>query len=138
MISGGVGAARLLAGMVQVTDPARIAAVVNLADDTEFHGLLVCPDLDTITYTLAGAVTPDTGWGLAGETWAALGSLRRHAKANGRADIGWFAQGDLDLGTHLWRGHRLAEGARLTEAVHFRRDRGQHRGGHAELASGQE
>ena len=76
----------------------RIAAVVNVADDTEFHGLLVCPDLDTITYTLAGAVNPDTGWGLAGETWAALGSLRRHAKANGRADIGWFALGDLDLG----------------------------------------
>ena len=117
MISGGVGAARLLAGMVQVTDPARIAAVVNVADDTEFHGLLVCPDLDTITYTLAGAVNPDTGWGLAGETWAALGSLRRHAKANGRADIGWFALGDLDLGTHLWRGHRLAEGARLTEVT---------------------
>ena len=88
-----------------------------MADDTEFHGLLVCPDLDTITYTLAGAVNPDTGWGLAGETWAALGSLRRHAKANGRADIGWFALGDLDLGTHLWRGHRLAEGARLTEVT---------------------
>ena len=84
MTWGGVGAARLLGGVVQAPAPARIAAVVNVADDTEFHGLLVCPDLDTITYTLAGAVNPDTGWGLAGETWAALGSLRRHAKANGR------------------------------------------------------
>lgn len=100
-----------------MVDPSDVAAVVNVGDDTEFYGLTVCPDLDTITYTLAGAVNPDTGWGLAGETWAALGSLRRHARANERADVGWFALGDLDLGTHLWRAHRLAEGARLTEVT---------------------
>ena len=117
VVSGGVGAARLLAGLVQVTDPSGIAAVVNVGDDTVFHGLAVCPDLDTITYTLAGAVNPATGWGLAGETWAALGSLRRHAQANARPDVGWFALGDLDLGTHLWRTHRLGEGARLTEVT---------------------
>ena len=50
-----------------MVDPSDVAAVVNVGDDTEFHGLTVCPDLDTITYTLAGAVNPDTGWGLAGE-----------------------------------------------------------------------
>lgn len=102
---------------MQVVDPTEVAAVVNVGDDTVFHGLTVCPDLDTITYTLAGAINPETGWGLAGETWGALKSLRRHASANNRADIGWFGLGDLDLGTHLWRTHRLAEGARLTEVT---------------------
>lgn len=116
-MSGGVGAARLLSGLIQVTDPSNVAAIVNVGDDTVFHGLTVCPDLDTITYTLAGAVNPDTGWGLAGETWAALESLRRHAAANDRPDVGWFSLGDLDLGTHLWRTQRLAEGARLTEVT---------------------
>ena len=70
-LAGGVGAARMLRGLVAVTDPADITAVVNTGDDTIMHGLYVSPDLDTVTYTLAGVINPETGWGLTGETWAA-------------------------------------------------------------------
>jgi LPPG:FO 2-phospho-L-lactate transferase len=111
VLCGGVGAARLLGGLVQVTDPASITAVVNTGDDVVLHGLHVSPDLDTITYTLAGAVNPDTGWGLEGETWQAMEVLRSYG---GPA---WFNLGDRDLGTHLYRTHRLAEGATLTEVT---------------------
>jgi LPPG:FO 2-phospho-L-lactate transferase len=111
VLSGGVGAARLLGGLVQVADPTSITAVVNTGDDVVLHGLQVSPDLDTITYTLAGAVNPDTGWGLEGETWQAMEMLRRYG---GPA---WFNLGDRDLGTHLYRTHRLAEGATLTEVT---------------------
>ena len=85
---------------------------MNTGDDTWLHGLRVCPDLDTVTYTLAGAVNPETGWGLVGETWQALESLR--AYDDRRA---WFALGDRDLGTHLYRTGRLGEGASLTEVT---------------------
>jgi LPPG:FO 2-phospho-L-lactate transferase len=110
VLAGGVGAARYLAGLVQVVPPQEVTAVVNTADDTWLHGLRICPDLDTVTYTLAGAVNPETGWGLAGETWQAMASLRAydHSRA-------WFNLGDLDLGTHLFRTGRLAEGASLSE-----------------------
>ena len=69
VLAGGVGAARYLAGLLQVVPPADIVAIVNTGDDTTMHGLRICPDLDTVTYTLAGAVNPETGWGLVGETW---------------------------------------------------------------------
>ena len=114
VISGGVGAARLLRGAIRAVPAERVAAIVNVGDDTTFHGLRVCPDLDTILYTLSESVNPETGWGLAGETWQAIGALRQIAAANDRADIGWFGLGDKDLGTHLYRTHRLAEGASLT------------------------
>ena len=71
-LAGGVGAARLLCGLVAVADPASVMAVVNTGDDTVLHGLHISPDLDTVTYTLAGVINPDTGWGLSGETWAAM------------------------------------------------------------------
>ena len=61
VLSGGVGAARLLAGLQAAVDPARLTAIVNVGDDTVLHGLTICPDLDTITYTLAGAIDPDRG-----------------------------------------------------------------------------
>jgi LPPG:FO 2-phospho-L-lactate transferase len=109
VLAGGVGAARYLAGLVQVVPPAEITAVVNTGDDTWLHGLRICPDLDTVTYTLAGAVNPETGWGLAGETWQAMASLRAYD-----AERAWFNLGDLDLGTHLYRTGRLAEGASLS------------------------
>lgn len=117
VIAGGVGAARLLSGLVQVVDPTGITAVVNVGDDDVLHGLRVSPDLDTITYTLAGAVDPGRGWGLRGETWQAMESLRRYAAAAARPDIGWFNLGDRDLGTHLWRSTRLDEGATLTQVT---------------------
>lgn len=111
VLAGGVGAARLLGGLVQVVDPTTITAVVNTGDDLELHGLHVSPDLDTITYTLAGAVNPETGWGLVGETWQAMEALGRYG------GVTWFNLGDRDLGTHLYRTQRLAEGATLTEVT---------------------
>ena len=109
VLSGGVGAARYLAGQVRVTPPERVAAVVNVADDVTLHGLRVSPDLDTIVYTLAGLVNPSTGWGRADETWNALGELRACGLD------AWFALGDRDLGTHLFRTSLLAQGLRLSE-----------------------
>ena len=111
VLSGGVGAARLLGGLVQVAEPGSITAIVNTGDDVVLHGLHVSPDLDTITYTLAGAVDGERGWGLAGETWQAMEMLRRYG---GPA---WFNLGDRDLGTHLYRTHRLREGATLSEVT---------------------
>jgi LPPG:FO 2-phospho-L-lactate transferase len=109
-IAGGVGAARLLRGLAAVVDPASIAAVVNTGDDTVLHGLHISPDLDTVTYTLAGAVNPETGWGLAGETWTVMEALSSY----GKGDLAWFRLGDRDLGTHLYRTSRLQAGASLS------------------------
>lgn len=109
VIAGGVGAARFLSGLMQVVDPAAITAIVNVGDDTEMHGLYVSPDLDTVTYTLAGAINPETGWGLRGETWNAMESLRRYGGPS------WFGLGDRDIGTHLYRTGRMARGASLSE-----------------------
>ncbi len=113
VLCGGVGAARMLGGLVQVREEAEIAAVVNTGDDTVMHGLYICPDLDTITYTLSGSVNPETGWGLAGESWQAMESLERL----GGRDRTWFRLGDRDLGTHLYRTGRLAEGASLSQVT---------------------
>jgi LPPG:FO 2-phospho-L-lactate transferase len=117
VLAGGVGAARLLAGLKQIIDPTTIAAVVNVGDDTDLHGLAISPDLDTITYTLAGAIDPERGWGLADETWRVMTALERFAgvrPADSTAGATWFSLGDLDLATHLYRTHRLREGASLT------------------------
>ncbi len=112
-LAGGVGAARMLRGLMAVTEPATITAVVNTGDDTDLHGLHISPDLDTVTYTLAGVINPDSGWGLTGETWKAMEELR--AYSGGR--LGWFNLGDRDLGTHLYRTTRLGEGATLSEVT---------------------
>lgn len=111
MLAGGVGAARLLGGLVRVVDEQSVTVVVNTGDDTVLHGLSISPDLDTITYTLAGASNPETGWGLAGETWAAMDALSRYG------DGAWFRLGDRDLGTHLHRTGRLRAGATLSEVT---------------------
>lgn len=110
-LAGGVGAARLLSGLVQVMDPAEITAIVNTGDDMVLHGLHISPDVDTVTYTLAGMDNRQTGWGLAGETWAAMGELE---KLGGQS---WFRLGDRDLATHLYRTQRLSEGASLSEVT---------------------
>ncbi len=110
-LAGGVGAARLLSGLVQVMDPAEITAIVNTGDDMVLHGLHISPDVDTVTYTLAGMDNRQTGWGLAGETWAAMGELE---KLGGES---WFRLGDRDLATHLYRTQRLSEGASLSEVT---------------------
>ena len=120
VIAGGVGAARYLSGLQQVIDPSRITAVVNTGDDTVVHGLAVSPDIDTVTYTLAGAIDPGRGWGLRDETWRAMESLERFAGVRpdgSRAGERWFNLGDTDLATHFYRTARLAEGATLTQVT---------------------
>jgi LPPG:FO 2-phospho-L-lactate transferase len=107
-LAGGVGAARFLRGLVQIVAPDDVTVVVNTGDDDWFHGLLVCPDLDTVTYTLAGAENPETGWGLAGETFATMAALERYGVPT------WFRLGDRDLATHLYRDERLRAGAPLS------------------------
>jgi LPPG:FO 2-phospho-L-lactate transferase len=119
-LAGGVGAARFLAGLVRVVPPESITAIVNTGDDLELHGLWISPDLDTVTYTLADAINPATGWGLVGETWEAMGALARftpYAPAESDAGSTWFNLGDKDLATHLYRTRRLDEGARLSEVT---------------------
>ncbi|HEV7524497.1 MAG TPA: 2-phospho-L-lactate transferase [Acidimicrobiia bacterium] len=107
-LAGGVGAARFLAGLVRVVPPAEVVAIVNTADDDEFHGLYVSPDLDSVTYTLAGASNVTQGWGLEGETFATLDALDRYDVPT------WFRLGDKDLATHLYRTQRLRDGAPLS------------------------
>ena len=120
VVSGGVGAARFLRGLHDIVAPAETAAIVNTGDDTVLHGLSISPDLDTITYTLAGAIDPERGWGLGGETWQAMGALARYADvrpADSGAAATWFNLGDRDLATHLYRTARLAEGATPTQVA---------------------
>jgi len=111
VIAGGVGAARYLQGALEAFEHETVAAVVNTADDMVLHGLHISPDLDTCTYTLAGAVDAERGWGLRAETWQAMTELGRYGGDD------WFSLGDRDLGTHLYRTQRLADGATLTEAT---------------------
>ncbi len=107
-LAGGVGAARFLAGLVRVVPASDIVAIVNTADDDEFHGLHVSPDLDSVTYTLAGASNAAQGWGLEGETFATLDALARYDVPT------WFRLGDMDLATHLFRTERLRAGSPLS------------------------
>ena len=110
-LAGGVGAARFLRGLVDVVDPASVVAVVNTADDDEFHGLHVSPDLDSVTYTLADAHNHVMGWGLEGETFTVMDALDRYGAPT------WFRLGDKDLGTHLFRSQRLRAGAPLSQVT---------------------
>ncbi len=121
-LAGGVGAARMLRGLASVVGQASLSAVINTADDIVLHGLHISPDIDTVTYTLAGASNPETGWGLAGETWAVMDALRHfevlppsHPLLS--RGLTWFALGDKDLATHLYRTGRLAQGAPLSQVT---------------------
>lgn len=107
-LAGGVGAAKMLRGVMRAVPASDVTAVVNTGDDVILHGLHVSPDLDTITYTLAEAINPETGWGLAGETWQAMTALDRYR------GLTWFRLGDKDLATHLYRTQRLADGLGLS------------------------
>ena len=111
VLAGGVGAARYLAGQLMVTPAADVTAVVNVADDVELHGLHVSPDIDTIIYTLSGTIDRDRGWGLADETWNALGELRALGLD------AWFNLGDRDIGTHMFRTTLLREGLSLSDVT---------------------
>jgi len=108
VLSGGVGGARFLRGLVDAVDPAGVTAIVNVGDDLEVLGLHVSPDLDSVLYTLAGLGDEERGWGRADETWNALDSA---ASFGGEA---WFRLGDRDLGLHLVRTEALRAGVPLS------------------------
>jgi LPPG:FO 2-phospho-L-lactate transferase len=110
-LAGGVGAAKMLRGLVPVLGPDEVTAIVNTGDDTVVHGLYVCPDLDTVSYTLSGRSDDVRGWGLAGETWTVMDALEELGAET------WFRLGDRDLATHLYRTERLADGATLSEVT---------------------
>ena len=112
VLIGGVGGAKLASGLVEVVPPERLTFIVNTGDDFWHLGLKICPDLDTLMYTLSGLVNPEWGWGLADDSTAALDSLARHYQVEP-----WFRLGDKDLATHLLRTHWLRQGRSLTEVT---------------------
>jgi LPPG:FO 2-phospho-L-lactate transferase len=107
-LSGGIGGAKLALGLQRVLPHGELAVLVNTGDDFRHLGLAICPDLDTVLYTLAGVANPDTGWGRAGETWHFFEELGRLGGPT------WFRLGDRDLALHVERTRRLAEGETLT------------------------
>jgi len=110
-LAGGVGASKLLLGLYDVIDPRDLTVIVNTGDDITFHGLKISPDLDIVTYTLAGIVDAAKGWGYRGETFHALKRLAAFGRIN------WFNLGDRDLATHIHRSAMLAEGKSLSDAA---------------------
>lgn len=108
-LAGGVGGAKLAQGLAQILPPEDLTVIVNTGDDFEHLGLYVCPDLDTVCYTLAGLANPETGWGRVDETWNTIANIE---KLGGPA---WFRLGDQDIATHLERTRRLNEGKSLTQ-----------------------
>ena len=100
-LAGGVGGAKLAAGLQAVLPAGDLSVVVNTADDFDLWGLHICPDLDTVMYTLAGIANPATGWGIVEETFETLNMLDRYGEDT------WFKLGDRDLATHTLRTHRL-------------------------------
>ncbi len=110
-IAGGVGGAKLALGLARSLLPQDLTVVVNTGDDEIFHGLHVSPDLDSVTYALAGLTNPDTGWGVAGDSFRTLEALRRLGAET------WFGLGDLDLATHIRRTALLADGMSLSQVT---------------------
>jgi len=108
-LAGGVGGAKLAHGLAQNLKPEELTVIVNTGDDFEHYGLYICPDLDTVCYTLAGLANPETGWGRVNETWSVMQNTTRLGGPD------WFNLGDQDLGTHLERTRRLKEGDRLSQ-----------------------
>jgi LPPG:FO 2-phospho-L-lactate transferase len=110
-LAGGVGGAKLAEGLQQIIAPGQLTVVVNTGDDLERHGLTVCPDHDTVLYTLAGIADPSQGWGIASETFEVAAQLARLGEET------WFRLGDRDIATHLFRTERLRSGARPTDVA---------------------
>ncbi len=110
-LAGGVGASKLLLGLYEVMNPHALTVVVNTGDDIVLHGLKISPDLDIVTYTLAGIVNPSKGWGVRGETFHALKYLGIYHRPT------WFNLGDRDLATHIHRTASLAEGKSLSQVA---------------------
>lgn len=110
-LAGGVGGAKLADGLQQIVAPGELTVIVNTGDDLERHGLTVCPDHDTVLYTLASIADPGQGWGIAGETFEVAAQLARLGEET------WFRLGDRDIATHLFRTERLRAGAQPTEVA---------------------
>jgi LPPG:FO 2-phospho-L-lactate transferase len=110
VLAGGVGAARFLRGLLAATDEP-VTVVGNTGDDITLHGLRVCPDLDTVTYTLGGGIDEERGWGRAGESYAVAKELEAYGAPT------WFTLGDRDLATHLYRRALLDDGVPLSEVT---------------------
>jgi LPPG:FO 2-phospho-L-lactate transferase len=108
VLSGGVGGARFVQGLLDAIDPFGVTVIANVGDDLDAYGLHVSPDVDTLLYTLGGVADEERGWGRAGETWAALGVARELG-----ADA-WFQLGDKDIGLHLARAQALERGEPLS------------------------
>ena len=108
-LAGGVGGAKFAHGLAHILPPGDFTVIVNTGDDFEHYGLYICPDLDTVCYTLGGIANPATGWGRVGESWNVIENASR---LGGPA---WFRLGDQDLGTHLERTRRMKEGQTLTQ-----------------------
>ncbi|MGY1731861.1 2-phospho-L-lactate transferase [Geodermatophilus sp. SYSU D01045] len=118
VLAGGVGGARFLTGLREVAPPSSITAVVNTGDDVTMHGLRICPDLDTVVYTLGGGIDPERGWGRAGESWTVKEELAAYG-----AEPTWFGLGDRDLATHLVRTRMLDAGYPLSDVTAALADR---------------
>jgi LPPG:FO 2-phospho-L-lactate transferase len=110
-LAGGVGAAKFLSGLIEIVPEQDLTVIANTGDDFLWMGLYICPDLDTVTYTLAGLSNPETGWGVQGDTFRCLDRLQRLGGES------WFRIGDLDLATHLFRTNRLRDGCSLSEVT---------------------
>jgi LPPG:FO 2-phospho-L-lactate transferase len=110
-LSGGIGGAKLALGLRRVLPPGALTVIANTGDDFDHLGLRICPDIDTLLYTLGGLADPVRGWGRCRETWSFMAALRA---LGGPA---WFNLGDADLATHVLRTARLAEGATLSEVT---------------------
>lgn len=108
-LAGGVGGAKLVDGLAQVLHPDQLTVIVNTGDDFKHLGLYICPDLDTVCYTLAGVANPTTGWGRIDESWISFDEIRRLGGAD------WFNLGDRDLATHILRTHYLEQGLLLSQ-----------------------
>jgi LPPG:FO 2-phospho-L-lactate transferase len=110
-LAGGVGGAKLVDGLAHVLPPEDLTVVVNTGDDFEHLGLYICPDLDTICYTVAGMANPSTGWGRADETWQTMINLKRLGGPT------WFQIGDQDFATHIERTRRIRDNQPLSQIV---------------------
>jgi len=110
-LSGGVGGAKLVSGLSQIIPAQELTIIANTGDDFRWHGLLVCPDLDTIVYTLSGLASQDKGWGVDGDTFHCLNRLRELGGED------WFRVGDRDFATHIYRTELLAAGWSLTDVT---------------------
>jgi LPPG:FO 2-phospho-L-lactate transferase len=110
-LAGGIGASKLLVGLASVMPPEDVTIIANTGDDIELFGLRICPDIDTVTYSLAGVINEQTGWGLKDDTFECLRWLERYGEAS------WFSLGDRDLATHIFRTTELRSGSPLTEVT---------------------